>query len=111
MGASARIWKSSLVGLVTLSLLGAALWLVRKGQVQRAAAFMLGTPTLSLRHLMFLNQGVNSPGVTAFRAILLLASRFATRRVLLTILFFMYAVLTGIVVAILQGRLVNVVPR
>jgi len=109
MGASAGIWKSSLVGLVTLSLLAVALWLVRRGQVQRSAALMLGTLTLSLSYLMFLNQGVNGPGITAFPAILLLASMFGTRRVFLTILFFMYAVLTGIVVANMQGWHVNVV--
>ena len=78
-GIATGIWKSSLIGLVALSLLLMALWLARKGYVQRAAAMMLGTLTLSVSYLSFLNQGIDGPGVIAFPAILLLAAMFSTR--------------------------------
>ena len=51
---------------VAASVLLMALWLARKGYVQRATAMMLGTLTLSVSYLSFLNQGIDGPGVTGY---------------------------------------------
>jgi diguanylate cyclase (GGDEF)-like protein len=108
-GIAAGIWKSSLIGLVAFGALLMALWLARKGYVQRATAMMLGTLTLSVSYLSFLNQGIDGPGVIAFPAILLLAGMFSSRRGFLMVLALMFSVLTVILVANMQGWHVNVV--
>jgi len=102
-------WRSVLVLAVTTIFLLLALWLSHQKRAEQAAALMLVSLTASISYLLFQNQGVRGEAIAALPAILVVAGMFGTRRLFLTILATILAVLSALVVASVQGWHVNVV--
>ncbi|MCW5610455.1 MAG: EAL domain-containing protein [Rubrivivax sp.] len=87
--AELRAYHVMMMGAVAL--LCGALWLLRRGAVDTAAAIMLGTVTAMLLTLMTLNSGLRDTSVVALPGMLVIAALLGTPR--------QYLLLFGLVVA------------
>ncbi|HEY8023412.1 MAG TPA: EAL domain-containing protein [Burkholderiaceae bacterium] len=97
-------------------LLGTALILfisllyARQGRTMRAAILMLTTMLISLSILIFNSHGLRDEAVSAFPGVMIFAGMFATRRLFLLMMGFIFAALTLIVWLNIAGLHSNEVP-
>lgn len=96
-------WLNS--GFIALALvpLGVAYHLNRIGHMQRAAITLLFTLVTVVSGLVFLSQGIHDEAVLAYPALLVFASMFVSRRVLIALLVVIVLALVGVVEADLAG--------
>src|SRR3954469_13648508 len=87
-----------------------ALWALRKARFELANTVLLVTVTLSISVLVWQNSGLRDPAMLAYPAILVFASTMGDRRLFVSLLAMILAVVALVGVANVQGWHVNPVP-
>ncbi|HEY2189471.1 MAG TPA: diguanylate cyclase, partial [Caldimonas sp.] len=88
-----------------------ALWALRKDRFDLANAVLLVTVTVAISVLVWTNSGLRDPAMLAYPAILVFAGTMGKRRLFLSLLAMILAVVVLVGVANLQGWHVNAVPK
>ena len=107
---AAQAWLTGGQLLATAFMLFVALRYARQGRQVRSANLMLITLLISLSVLIFKSHGLRDEAVSALPGIMIFAGMFATRRVFLGMMVFIFAILTLIVWANVAGWYTNEVP-
>jgi diguanylate cyclase (GGDEF)-like protein len=88
-----------------------ALWALRKDRFDLANTVLLVTVTVAISVLVWTNSGLRDPAMLAYPAILVFAGTMGNRRLFLSLLAMILAVVVLVGVANLQGWHVNAVPK
>jgi len=106
----AQHWLTAGQLIGTALVLWFALRYASQGRAMRAANLMLTTLLISMSILIFNSHGLRDEAVSAFPGIMIFAGMFATRRVFIAMMGFIFALLAFVVFANIQGWHVNDVP-
>ncbi len=103
-------WWAGVQLLATELLLWFALRYARSGRTVAAANLMLATLLISMSILIFKSHGLRDEAVSAFPGVMIFAGMFATRRVFVVMLGFIFLVLGLVVWMNMAGWHINEVP-
>ena len=103
-------WWTGVQLLATELLLGFALRYVRQARTVAAANLMLATLLISVSILIFKSHGLRDEAVSAFPCVMIFAGMFATRRLFVAMMAFIFLVLGLVVWMNMAGWHVNDVP-
>src|SRR4051795_11373445 len=88
-----------------------ALWALRRDRFDLANTVLLVTVTVAISVLVWTNSGLRDPAMLAYPAILVFAGTMGNRRLFVSLLAMILAVVALVGVANLQGWHVNPVPK